>query len=577
MTWRALAAAALVAGMATTGAAAAQIPDGAAKPNPAAGQAGAPKAAFSAGAPVLIVTFGDRPARPEVLRRLDGLGEVRPVVPEAGIWSLRGAALTPSRATRRQGVVAAEWSRTRTVAAEPRKPFDIGEPAPVGDPLHRPDLQWGLFRGNWSTALAQRPRPRLAVLDSGVDRDHPEWRAPGLLVAPFSSLRGVREADDHSITGHGTHVAGIAAAPIDGVGVVGAAPARARDGEVIPVQIADRAGRSTDDTMMRGIRWAVRNGAKVVNISAGGPGYSRAFQDTILWATQRGAIVVASVGNEGGEENGLNYPAAYPRVLGVGAECDGERSFDCPTPYGTATFSNRNRSVDVIAPGVSIISTIPRDVREGVVTPGYGVKDGTSMATPMVAGVAALVMANNPDTLSPFQVHRQITNTAIDVGPRGRDTRSGAGIVNPQAAVTLPVPGDDTGEVNDDIKFVSSARPAAERARSRTITAVIDQTEDPDDVYGVVLRKGDRVRAQLDHPKARGQVDLYLWKPKTRTVRLTGQANLEANLADYSGRKSGRRQVVAFTAERSGRHYLNVFARRGGGDYTLRVRVTRAS
>ena len=577
MTWRALAAAALVAGVAATGAAAAQIPEGAAKPNPAAGQAGAPKAAFSTGAPVLIVTFGDRPARADVLRRLDGLGEVRTVVPEAGIWSLRGVALTPSRATRRQGVVAAEWSRTRTVAAAPRKPFDIGEPAPVGDPLHRPDLQWGLFRGTWSTALAQRPRPRLAVLDSGVDRDHPEWRAPGLLVAPFSSLRGVREADDHSITGHGTHVAGIAAAPIDGVGVVGAAPARARGGEVIPVQIADRAGRSTDDTMMRGIRWAVRNGAKVINISAGGPGYSRAFQDTILWATQRGAIVVASVGNEGGEENGLNYPAAYPRVLGVGAECDGERSADCPTPYGIATFSNRNRSVDVIAPGVSIISTIPRDVREGVVTPGYGVKDGTSMATPMVAGVAALVMANNPDTLSPFQVHRQITNTATDVGPRGRDTRSGAGIVNPLAAVTLPVPGDDTGEVNDDIKFVTSARPAAERARSRTITAVIDQTEDPDDVYGVVLRKGDRVRAQLDHPKAGGQVDLYLWKPTTRTVRLTGQANLEANLADYSGRKRGRRQVVTFTAERSGRHYLNAFARRGGGSYALRVQVTRAS
>ena len=101
---------------------------------------------------------------------------------------------------------------------------------------------------------------------------------------------------------------------------------------MIPVQIADQNGDSSDLTIIRGIRWAVNNGAKVINISAGGIGYSRAFQDTILWASSKGALVVASVGNQGQDVNSLNYPAAYRRVLGVGAQCDGVVTYDCPTP-----------------------------------------------------------------------------------------------------------------------------------------------------------------------------------------------------------------------------------------------------
>ena len=558
-----------------------EVPAGAAKPDPAAAAGGdAAKGTFGRIAPgprVLLVTFADRPTAADVRTRLAGLGRIGAVVPEAGVFSVRGVEVDREEVLGRTGVAAAEWSQERVADAGPRPPSELGEAPVLTDPLHTPESQWGLFRGTWSSALTTIPRPRIAILDSGIDKDHPEWSRPGLLVAPYSSLRDVREADDHSITGHGTHVAGIAAAPANGIGVVGAAPASPEAGQVIPVQIADRTGRSTDDTMMRGIRWAVRRGAKVVNISAGGPGFSRAFQDTILWASQRGALIVASVGNEGAEENGVNYPAAYPRVLGVGAQCDGSTSFDCPAPFAAASFSNHNRTVDVVAPGVSILSTIPRDVREGLVTPGYGVKDGTSMATPFVAGVAALVMANNPDQLSPYQVHRQLTNTAIDLGARGRDDRSGAGAVNPLAAVTLPAPADDTDEVNDDIKFVLTRKPSAERRRNRVISAMIDQSEDPDDVYGVVLRKGDRIRATLDYRRGgRGQVDLYLWSPRTRTVRVTGQSNLERNLVAYSGRRNARRQVITETVTRSGRHYLNAFARRGGGQYTLRVSIRRA-
>jgi subtilisin family serine protease len=311
----------------------------------------------------------------------------------------------------------------------------------------------------------------------------------------------------------------------------------------------------------------VNNGAGVVNISAGGPGYSQAFQDTILWATRRGALVVASVGNEGNDSNPLNYPAAYRRVLGVGALCDAIPSPECPSPYGVARFSNRNRSVDVIAPGVNIVSSVPPRVGERATGPrsGYALKDGTSMAAPYVAGVAALVMASNDGLLSPYQVMRQIENTAVDLPPGGRDASSGAGIVNPRAAVTLTAPADDTGEVNDDVKWVTGTKRLKEVGRTLRLEATADRVEDPDDVYAVRLRRGERLRIVLTY--GRGRLDLYLWRPGTRTVA-TGRGNVARNLIRYRGGAS-KRKVIVYRATRAGRHFVNVFARRGAADYAV--------
>ncbi|CAN0466928.1 unnamed protein product, partial [Phaeothamnion confervicola] len=215
------------------------------------------------------------------------------------------------------------------------------------------------------------------------------------------------------------------------------------------------------------------------------------------WA--RGALIVASVGNQGDEENGINYPAGYHRVLGVGAQCDAMPATVCPQPFAVATFSNHNRTVDVIAPGVNVLSSVPQRVvrsdEERVVAPGYALKNGTSMAAPYVSGVAALVMAANGNTLTPYQVERQIENTAIDTGPTGRDDTSGYGIVNPRAAVTLRSPQDDTEEINDDIKWLPRSPGLQELGRPSVIHATSDQNDDPDDVYAIRLRRGERVRA----------------------------------------------------------------------------------
>lgn len=392
------------------------------------------------------------------------------------------------------------------------------------------------------------------------------------LVAPRNVLARNGDADDWGHTGHGTHVAGIAAAPLNGIGVVGVSPADAAAGPVIPIRIADQEGRSSDDGMMAGIRWAVTHGAKVINISAGGPGYSRAFQETILWATQRGTLVVASVGNDGDTSAGttVNYPAGYRRVLGVAAQCDGNVTKDCPAAFGVARFSNRNHSVDVTAPGVSILSTVPTRVLSRSAPAGYAFKDGTSMAAPYVAGVAALVQAANGNALSSDQVRRQIALTATPLESGGRNNRSGYGVINPVAAVTTNAPQDDHQEVNDDIRWLG--KPGRRVVGSPVqISATIDQREDIDDVYPITVKRGDRVQVTLRYTT--GVADLYVWGPRTRTVA-TDTANVRRNLLRYRGGQ-GRTKRITFVAATTGVHYLNVYGRRGRGEYTLTT-VTRA-
>jgi subtilisin family serine protease len=546
---------------------------GGARPTAAASQAGVGFGRTPPGARRLLVTFADTPDGARARARLHGLGRVDPVLPEAGVWALSPAdpAAARDRVLARAAVSAAEWSLARASAERPRPgpPLPLGAAPQLTDPLFTPSLQWGLLAGqpSWGADLTTvAPRPRIAVLDSGVDETHEEWGGPASpLVAPRSTLRGDDDASDGAESGHGTHVAGVAAAPANGVGVVGVAPASAGAAEVIPVQIANSVGESSDFTMIRGIRHAVRNGAKVVNISAGGEGFSRAFQDAILWATREGAVVVASVGNEGSGDNTLNFPAAYRHVIGVGGQCDERPTPDCPQPYGVATFSNRNRSVDVIAPGVNVLSSVPRRVAEGAVRPGYAVKDGTSMSAPYVSGVAALVMASNASLLSPYQVLTQIQNTAVDQGVPGRDPSTGYGIVNPRAAVTLTAPADDAAEVNDDVKWVVGSQRLAQHGRPVTVEASIDRFDDPDDVYAVGLGRGERLRVELTYE--RGIVDLYLWRPGTPTVR-TQRRSYTRDLIRYRGgvRKA---KMIVHTARVRGRHYVNVYARRGSSDYTL--------
>lgn len=530
----------------------------------------APRIATERGSASLLVAFRDAPAGDEAIAALGGFGRVAPVAPEAGVWSIAvpADAGLRERVLRVPGVESAGWSLLRRT--DERRRANAGPATPVAltpvgaptDEYYANGRQWAMFppATTWGVDLTGTPpRPRIAILDSGIDSTHPEWSGPSSpLVRPYSAWTGRQSAEDWGKTGHGTHVAGSAAAPINGLGVVGVAPGTAGTAEVMPVQISDSDGYSTDETMMKGIRWSVRNGAKVINISAGGVGDSPAFQRVVDWAFSSGALIVASVGNDGQSYGAINYPAGYWNVLGVAAQCGAQADpVDCPVPYGLAQFSTRNSSVDIVAPGMDIISSVPPRVRTGEVSPGYAVKDGTSMSAPFVSGVAALVFAANPGA-TPFQVLRQIKNTATDMGAPGRDTATGAGLVNPRAAVTLPLPPDDPYEANADIEEVRRDRALVP---TTSVSAFIAVDDDPTDVYPVSLRKGQVLRLTTRANQVKTTV--AVWPPGTRSIR-TGTAAA----ATRGPAKASR---LAYAVPRTGRWYVSVRARAGSGQYALTI------
>lgn len=179
------------------------------------------------------------------------------------------------------------------------------------------------------------------------------------------------------------------------------------------------------------------------------------------------------------------------------------------------------------------------------------------MATPFVAGVAAEVFAVNPGATA-YQVLMQLLNTATDMGPAGRDTATGSGLINPRAAITLPLPADDPYEPNSDISEVRRARALSPVA---TAAGYADGWNDTVDVYPVSLRKGQAVR--LSASARRAKLKLALWPPGTRTINSGAPA--------ASNRGSSGSPRLGYVATRTGRWYVAVRATAGRSPYRLTV------
>jgi hypothetical protein len=241
--------------------------------------------------------------------------------------------------------------------------------------------------------------PIVAVIDTGLDITHP-WFATHVL--PGRSFVPTLEnwADGQ---GHGTHVAG----------VVRQTDPSAR---ILPVRVFDSTGYGTDRVISEGIVWAVESGAKVVNLSLGGPAMSTSLEWAVNFARSRDVVVVASAGNYGERGSPVIYPAAYDPVIAVAA-LDGTAS---------ASFSNRGAYVDIAAEGMYVLSS---HLGGRVVAMG-----GTSMASPAVAGAAARVRTARPD-LSAASVKALLESTATDLGDPGRDDVFGWGALNADLAV----------------------------------------------------------------------------------------------------------------------------------------------
>jgi thermitase len=278
--------------------------------------------------------------------------------------------------------------------------------------------QWGLSKIGASAAWDMTTGSGdviIAIVDTGIDLTHPDLSCAGKLTAArWNFVAGnATPADDN---GHGTHVAGIAAAcSNNGIGVAGVA----WGARLMPVKVLDAYGSGYYSDVAAGIIYAVDNGARVVNLSLGGVSDDYTLASAVQYAHDHGVLVVAAAGNcaQDGYQcsylyNPVMYPGAYPTVLAVAATDSGDN-------WGS--FSEYQPYVGVAAPGVSIYSTL--------LSGSYGTMSGTSMATPYVSGLAALLWSFAP-SFTVDQIKSIIESTADDLGTPGKDDYFGYGRIN---------------------------------------------------------------------------------------------------------------------------------------------------
>jgi subtilisin family serine protease len=259
----------------------------------------------------------------------------------------------------------------------------------------------------------QRSQVTVAVLDTGVNSNHEDLKDS---IVPGWDFADNKHSTNDSL-GHGTHVAGIIAGQANnGMGITGIASGC----KIMPIKVLDGDGSGSDANIIEGIKYAADHGAQVINMSLGGPGESNALQEAINYAIKRGVNVVVAAGNENGT---IDTPGNCKGVITVGAiDRDGKR----------AVYSNFGSKLDVVAPGTDILSTF---IGESGVS-AYTYYSGTSMATPFVSGVAALIKAVNHN-FSPAAVTDILHRSSIDLGEPGFDKYYGFGLVNADKAVLL--------------------------------------------------------------------------------------------------------------------------------------------
>jgi subtilisin family serine protease len=411
----------------------------------------------------------------------------------------------------------------------------------------------------------------VAVIDSGIDIDHPEFAGR---VANTKSFVGSRATVDS--IGHGTMIAGEIAGALDNAqGIAGVA----FSAELLIAKIIQPDGTASLEDEAAAIRWAVDQGASVINLSLGGQRdptnpandeYSELEQSAVEYAYRNGAVVVAATGNciAVCPYRYASYPAALPHVLGVSAlGQNGE----------TPTFSNRDPVYnDLAAPGSGIVSTFPLALTDpSCAHPGYSIcaqsslrnGNGTSFAAPLAAAAAAVLRTERPQ-LTASQVMEILEESAADIATPGRDSLTGNGLLDLQAALealSRQLPPPDRYETNDD----AGSRAFTLYGAKRTISATIDPYDDQNDVYRVYVRSGQRLVLTLRGPNG-GRPTLAVWRPGTKTLtRISVIAIREGRVLAH---KTASNPRLTYRATRTGWHYVHVKApAKRGGPYKLVV------
>lgn len=309
---------------------------------------------------------------------------------------------------------------TNTASTQVSNPIRIQ----AQDPLTQ--NQWYLKTLNmeqvWNDYGVGKSGVTVAVLDTGVDYDHPDLVGRVIKGPDYVD----RDLDPKDMHGHGTHVAGIITAGLNNQeGISGMAP----NVKILAIRVLDAKGSGSLFNIAKGIAYAANNGAKVINMSLGSPSGGSTMRTLAnflsKYAEARGALIIAAAGNSGGA---IGFPAAASEFLSVGAVNEDKY---------IASFSNRGKELDVVAPGVQITSTFPTyevTANQLGLPHNYATLNGTSMATPMVSALAAMLWSQNP-YLKPSEVRERIESSATDLGSIGVDELYGYGLINPTLAL----------------------------------------------------------------------------------------------------------------------------------------------
>ncbi|MFV9510496.1 S8 family serine peptidase [Tepidibacillus sp. LV47] len=343
----------------------------------------------------------------------------------------------------------------------------------------------------------------VAVIDNGVDINHPDLRN-NILFDNYNAVNPTVPIDISQTNGHGTIVAGIIGATINNAeGISGISP----NVKIMPINVFT-GEEAYEEDIANGIYYAVNHHAKVINLSLGTYDYGFALKEAIDYAYAKGVVVVAAAGNDNTDLP--SYPASFANVISVGATDENDQK---------AQFSNYGSTIDVVAPGTNILSTAPNGQ--------YAIASGTSMASPIVAATAALLLSKNPN-LTVDEVTTILLHSARDIGDIGADDTYGYGIINANHAISENVQYDlDAYEGNNSFESAKTI------SLGSSITAQLSSPGDLD-FFKLSIDKRQRIRFRVIPPMDEDIV-LEVFDGNRNKISLKNKNNLDIGDEYYEG------------------------------------------
>ena len=444
----------------------------------------------------------------------------------------------------------------------PDVPLGTGPSNPSGffgqftDPLSL--TEWWPPHVGMTDWTAPGPGVPLTMIDSGVDLSHEEFAG-----RPNTIALNPQTFDANQEELHGTATASVAAAPLNGKGIVGVYPQA-------KLQLFDASpnGQLTVGDEIAGLAAARSRGRGVINLSLGGFDKLPQEEHAILNAFGAGLLVVASAGNDRQDGSSPSYPASFAHVLTVGATDEGDH---------VTVFSSTSPAMDLAAPGQDMTAAIPTLFNPT----GYTSVDGTSFSAPLVSGAAAAVWTLRPK-LTNTQLFEVMRRSARDVGKRGWDADTGYGILNVPAAVTRKPPPTDPQEPNEDVYLVKpngltrAGKPPLTRQHQlrASLKAQLERREDPEDVYRAWLPARGKLVVTV-RPNA--NVSLEVWGRGTRSVFEQGAA-ARRDLIGVSAHAGARFERVTVKGRGVGQFvYVDVFLAKNVVQASYQVSVAPAA